>query len=80
VYGKRDRRGKIPNRKSIEERLEIVEQRTRFGDWEVDLILGKDQHGVVVTFTERKSHFMLLRHVSSKFSDLVAQAVIALLK
>ena len=79
-YGKRDRRGKILNRKSIEERPEIVEQRTRFGDWEVDLVLGKDQQGAVVTLTERKSRFTLLRRVSSKQSDLVARAVIALLK
>ena len=79
-YGKRDRRGKIPNRKSIEERPEIVEQRTRFGDWEVDLILGRDQQGAVITLTERKSRFTVLRSVSSKQSDLVAHAVIALLK
>jgi len=79
-YGKHDRRGKIPNRKSIEERPEIVEQRTRLGDWEVDLVLGKDQQGVIVTLTERKSRFTLLGSVPSKQSDLVAQIVIALLK
>ena len=79
-YGKHDRRGKIPNRKSIEERPEIVQQRARFGDWEVDLVLGKDQQGVIVTLTERKSRFTLLHSVSSKQSDLVAQAVIALLQ
>ena len=79
-YGKHDRRGKIPNRKSIEERPEIVEQRTRLGDWEVDLVLGKDQQGVIVTLTERKSRFTLLGSVPSKQSDLVAQTVIALLK
>lgn len=79
-YGKHDRRGKIPNRKSIDERPEIVEQRTRFGDWEVDLVLGKDQQGVIVTLTERKSRFTLLGSVPSKQSDLVAQTVIALLK
>ena len=79
-YGKHDRRGKIPNRKSIEERPKIVEQRARFGDWEVDLLLGKDQQGAMVTLTERKSRFTLLRSVSSKQADLVAQAVIALLK
>jgi len=78
-YGKHDRRGKIPNHKSIEERPHIVEQRARFGDWEVDLVLGKDQQGVIVTLTERKSRFTLLRSVSSKQSDLVAQAVISLL-
>jgi IS30 family transposase len=79
-YGKHDRRGKIPNRKSIEERPEIVQQRARLGDWEVDLMLGKDQQGVMVTLTERKSRFTLLRRVSSKQSDVVAQTVIALLK
>jgi transposase, IS30 family len=79
-YGKHDRRGKIPNRKSIEERPEIVQQRARFGDWEVDLVLGKDQQGVIVTLTERKSRFTLLQSVSSKQSDLVAQTVITLLK
>lgn len=79
-YGKHDRRGKIPNRKSIEERPQIVDQRVRFGDWEVDLVLGKDQQGVIVTLTERKSRFTLLRSISSKQSDLVAQAVISLLK
>jgi IS30 family transposase len=79
-YGKQDRRGKIPQRKSIEQRPVIVEQRTRFGDWEVDLLLGKDQQGVIVTLTERKSRFLLLRSVSSKQAELVAQAVIALLQ
>jgi len=78
-YGKHDRRGKIPNRKSIEERPHIVDQRVRFGDWEVDLVLGKDQQGVIVTLTERKSRFTLLRSISSKQSDLVSQAVISLL-
>jgi IS30 family transposase len=79
-YGQRDRRGKIPNRKSIEERPKIVQQRTRLGDWEVDLVLGKDQQGAIVTLIERKSRFTLLQGVSSKQADLVAQSVIALLK
>jgi IS30 family transposase len=38
--GAYDRRGKIPNQRSIEERPEIVEQRTRLGDWEVDLMVA----------------------------------------
>ena len=36
--GSYDRRGEIPNRKSIEERPEVAEQRTRLGDWAVDLV------------------------------------------
>jgi transposase, IS30 family len=75
-YGSYDRRGQIPARKSIEDRPVIVEQRKRIGDWEVDLIVGKEHQGVVVTLTERKSRFTLIRKVSSKHSDLVAEAII----
>ena len=77
--GSNERRGKIPNTTSIEQRPEIVEQRIRLGDWEVDLILGKGHQGVVVTLTERKSRFTLLRKVLSKQAELVAQAIIDLL-
>jgi len=78
--GAYDRRGKIPNQKSIEERPEIVEQRTRFGDWKVDLMLGKDHQGVLVTLTERKSRFTLLRKVDRKQVNLVSQAIVELLQ
>ena len=78
--GDYDRRGKIPNRKSIEERPKVVEQRTRLGDWEVDLMLGKDHQGVLVTLTERKSRFTLLRRVASKQAKLVSQAIVELLQ
>jgi IS30 family transposase len=40
-YGSRDRWGNLPNRRSIEERPEIVDKRCRIGDWEVDTIIGK---------------------------------------
>ncbi|MHA1237041.1 MAG: IS30 family transposase [Candidatus Hodarchaeales archaeon] len=78
--GGRDRRGKIPNRRSIEERPAIVEERTCLGDWEGDLILGKNHQGVILTLTERKSRFTLLRSLSSKHADPVTQAIIELLK
>ncbi len=78
--GGHDRRGKIPNRRSIEERPAIVEERTRLGDWEGDLILGEDHQGVVLTLTERKSRFTLLRSLPGKHAAPVTQAIIELLK
>ena len=77
--GSNDRRGKIPHTVSIEQRPEIVDQRVRLGDWEVDLILGKGHQGAVVTLTERKSRFTLLRKVLSKQAELVTQTIIDLL-
>jgi IS30 family transposase len=78
--GGRDRRGKIADPISIEERSEVVDQRTRLGNWEVDLIFGRKGTGAVVTLTKRKSRFTLLRRVAAKSADLVAHTVIELLQ
>jgi IS30 family transposase len=79
-YGSHDRRGKLPNRRSIEERPEIVDQHRRIGDWEVDTIVGKGHHQAIVTMTERKSRLALLRKVDRRTAELVSDAVIDLLQ
>ena len=79
-YGGYDRRGKLPNRRSIEERPEIVDQRQRIGDWEVDTMIGKGHHQAIVTLTERKSRFALLRKVERRKAGLVSTAIIDLLQ
>jgi IS30 family transposase len=79
-YGSYDRRGILPNRVSIEERPAIVEERTRIGDWEVDTIIGKKHRQAIVTLTERKSRFALLRKVDRRTANQVGNAVIALLQ
>jgi IS30 family transposase len=79
-YGGYDRRGKLPNRRSIEERPVIVDQRQRIGDWEVDTIIGKGHRQAIVTLTERKSRFALLRKVERRKANLVSAAVIDLLQ
>ena len=38
---------------SIESRPEIVAERSRFGDWEGDLIMGKNHKGAILTLVER---------------------------
>jgi transposase, IS30 family len=75
--GKYDQRGIIPDRKSIDERPAIVEQRQRLGDWEGDLIIGKHHQGAALTLVERKSRFTLIRKVDGKQALPVANAIIA---
>jgi IS30 family transposase len=79
-YGNRDRRGRLPNRRSIEERPEIVDLRQRIGDWEVDTIIGKGHQQAIVTLTERKSRLALLRKVDRRTAELVSNATIELLQ
>jgi len=79
-YGQYDRRGKLPNRVSIEERPQLVEQRERLGDWEVDTLVGKGHRGALVSLVERKSRYTLLQPVTQRLANLVADATISLLQ
>lgn len=49
----------IPNRTSIGERS-LEADGTRFGDWEMDLIVGKEGKGAILTLTERSSNLLLM--------------------
>lgn len=51
----------IKGRVSIDDRSDIVNNKERFGDWEIDLIIGKDQKGAIVTIVERTTAFFLMR-------------------
>jgi len=50
----------IANRVSIEERPEIVNSKKRFGDWEMDTIIGANQQGAILTLTERTTNFIFM--------------------
>jgi len=78
--GQYDRRGKLPQRVSIEERPQLVEQRQRLGDWEVDTLVGKGHRGALVSLVERKSRYTLLQPVTQRLANWVADATISLLQ
>lgn len=75
-----DNRGKIRNAISIDERPEIVDEKSRLGDWEDDTVIGKGHKGVLVTLTERYSKFNLIARVKTKQAALVTQAIISMLE
>ena len=77
--GAYDRRGKLPNCRSIEERPAIVNRRKRLGDWEVDTLLGKRHKQAIVTLTERKSRFTLLGKVTHRTAQAVQSQIHRLL-
>ena len=75
----KDRRGQIPNRKSIDQRPEIVDKKERVGDWEIDTIIGKNHKGALITAVERKTKFTCISHVPRKEAGLVSKALIEML-
>ena len=74
-----DRRGRIPNRVSIDQRDPIVDTKERVGDWEIDTIIGKNHKGALVTAVERTTKLSCIRHVAKKEAALVADALIDML-
>ncbi len=78
-YGTYDRRGKLPNCRSIEDRPAIVSTRKRLGDWEVDTIIGRKHKQALVTLTERKSRFTLLTKVKRRTAQAVRKQVCRML-
>ena len=55
-YGRKDSRGRLANKRPIQDRPAIVERRGRYGDWEMDTVHGKGKP-CIVTAVERKSGF-----------------------
>ncbi|MCB5952811.1 IS30 family transposase [Enterococcus sp. BWT-B8] len=68
--------------KSIEEHPAHVEERTEFGHFEIDTVVGKREGSetALLTLTERKSHFELIRLIDNKDADSVAYALQHLIK
>ncbi len=79
-YGSNNRRGKIANRVSIEQRPAIVEERKRLGDWEADTVIGKKSPYALVTLVERKSRFTLLKKINHRTAAAAKEAMIQMLK
>ena len=73
---KKDRRGQIPNRVSIDERPDSVDSKRFYGDWEGDLIMGKNHKSALLSLVERKGKYTLLYPLSSKNSEEVGHAML----
>jgi len=78
-YGKKEWRGKIPNRIDIDQRPAIVDEKTRIGDWEADLVSGGRHQGYLVTLVDRRSKYTLIGHVKQKISVEVKRELLRLL-
>lgn len=54
----------IKDKVSIEQRPEIINNRSRFGDWEIDTIIGKNNRGAILTIVERKTKMLIMKKLT----------------
>jgi len=75
-YGSPKRQGPIRNRRFIDERPIIINEKQRIGDWEIDTIIGKNHKQAIVSIVERVSKKTILKKVKAKTAELVSSSVI----
>lgn len=75
-----DKQIPIRNRVSIDERPDVVCNKERFGDWEIDTIIGKDGKEAIVTIVERTSAFFMMKKLEDgKKAESLAKTVVNML-
>ena len=76
----KDKRGQIIGRIGIENRPKEVDEKQRFGDLEIDLVIGKDHKGALLTINDRATGMLQMKKIQSKDAEIVKIATIELLQ
>ena len=76
----KDLHGKIINATSIDARPELVGERKRLGDWEIDLIIGSGHNGAILTLNDRVSGLLIMEQLTGKQASEITAATIASLQ
>lgn len=75
-----DNRGIIVDRVDIDQRPPEVEKKERFGDLEIDTIIGRNHKGVMVTMNDRASGLLRISKAPSKSAEIVAKVTVSALE
>ena len=78
-YGSSSSKGKIADKVPIENRPKIVEKKSRIGDFEIDLIIGKGHKGAQLTIVDRMTSYTIIQTITSKKSSEVQKAIVSAL-
>jgi len=75
----KDKRGIIKDRVDISAREPVVEERIRFGDLEIDTIIGKDHKGAIITINDRATGMLKMKKTQGKDAEILAENVAEML-
>lgn len=75
----REYKGKIKNRTTIDKRPDIINERQRLGDFEIDLVVGPKNKGALLTIIDRLSRYCMIEKLSGKGSKEVKDKLLSTL-
>ena len=76
----KDKRGLLVDRTDIDQRPAIVEEKNRIGDLEIDLVIGKNHKGALITINDRATGILYMDKVESKEARVIQAKTIELLQ
>lgn len=76
----KDSRGLLSNRRDIDQRPEIVDYKERFGDLEIDLVIGKAHKCALLTINDRATGLLFMAKVDSKQASEIEAKTFELLQ
>jgi len=76
----KDSRGIIPNKVNISQRPSIVDKKQRFGDLEIDTIIGKNHKQAIVTINDRAAGVLWMKRIEHRTAQQVYEATLELLE
>lgn len=75
----KDSRGLLSNRVDIDQRPAIVDHKVRFGDLEIDLVIGKGHKYALLTINDRATGLLFMAKVDSKQASEIEEKTFDLL-
>lgn len=73
--GSDDSRGVLRGKRMISDRPAMINNRSEFGHWEADTVMGKDKHECILTLVERKSGLARIAKLTNRTADLTFKAI-----
>jgi IS30 family transposase len=67
----------IPGRIYIAYRLKIVDAKLRFGEWELDSVIGAKLRGAITSMVERKTKLTNLLLLDGPASEAIKEGIIS---
>lgn len=79
-YNTKDSRGRLEGKRHISTRPKAIDDRSEFGHWEADTVIGSDRHNCLLTMVERKTGYLIIKKLAARTAALTIEAAIEAVK
>jgi IS30 family transposase len=79
-YNTKDSRGRLEGKRHISTRPEKINNRSEFGHWEADTVMGSDRHHCLLTMVERQTGFLIIKKLAARTAAITTAAAIQAIK